>query len=84
MTNNTIKTISTTDFRNNMKSVLDSTVLTTRPIIISERNIPRVAVVDIDEYEDFLSFQNPEFIKSIKKSRSEKTSKTFSLKEAFA
>jgi prevent-host-death family protein len=84
MINNTIKTISTTDFRNNMKTVLDSTRKTLRPTIISDRNIPRVALIDIDEYEDFLSFQNPEFIKSIKKSRNEKVSEMFSLKEAFA
>lgn len=77
-------TISTTDFRNNMKSVLDNTINTLRPTIISERNIPRVAIIDIDEYEDFLSFQNADFIKSIKKSRKEKASKMFTLKEAFA
>lgn len=64
-----IKTVSTTNLRNNLKDALDHVKESKKPLVITERDIPTAVLLDINEYEDFLSSKDKEFIKSITKAR---------------
>lgn len=66
-----IKTIQASEFRNSFKSALGHVKKTKKPLIITERGIPTSVLVSIDEYEDYLSAHDPEFVSSIKAARAE-------------
>ena len=67
-----IKTIGTTELRNNFKEALSQVKKSKMPLIITERGIPTSVLVSIDEYEDYLDENNPGFVAFVKKSKMEK------------
>lgn len=66
-----IKTIGATELRNNFKEALLLVKKSKKPLIITERGIATSVLVNIDEYEDYLDENNPEFVAFIRKSRKE-------------
>jgi prevent-host-death family protein len=66
-----IKTIGATELRNNFKEALLQVKKSKKPLIITERGIATSVLVNIDEYEDYLNENNPEFVASIKKAKAE-------------
>lgn len=66
-----IKTISSTNLRNNLKDALSHVKKHKSPLLITDRDIPTAILVDVDEYEDFLTAKDKNFIKSITKARSQ-------------
>lgn len=66
-----IKTIQSTNLRNNFKSALVHIKKSKKPLIITERGVPTSVLVSIDEYEDYLSAHDPALIASIKRARAE-------------
>ena len=67
-----IKTIQSTQLRNNWSYALGLVKKTKKPLIITERGIPTSVLISIDEYEDYLDENNPEFVALVKKSKKEK------------
>ncbi len=61
--------VDSTFLRNNWGHLTAKIANTLKPLIVQKRNEERFAIVDLDEYEDFLLSQNPDYVKSIKKSR---------------
>lgn len=79
-----IKTIQVSELRNSFKDALSHVKKTKKPLIITERGIPTSVLVNIDEYEDYISAQDPELIASIKEARAEhKKGKVFSFSDVF-
>lgn len=79
-----IKTIQSSDLRNNFKDALAHVKKTQEPLIITERGVPTSVIVDIDAYEDYISSRNPKLIASVKKSRGErKSGDVFSFTDVF-
>jgi prevent-host-death family protein len=80
-----IKTINSTKFRNNFKDTMDHVKKSKKPLFITERDIPTVVLVDIDEYEDSLSNKDKEFLSSIKRARTQyKKGDVFGMQDIFA
>lgn len=79
-----IKTIQASELRSSIKSALGHVKKTKKPLIITERGVPTTVLVSIDEYEDYLSAQDPAFVASIKVARTEhKKGKEFSFTDVF-
>jgi len=79
-----IKTINTTNLRNNLKEATTYVRESKRPLIITERGVPTTVLVDIDEYEDYLESRNREYVASVKKSREQiKKGEVFTMDEVF-
>jgi prevent-host-death family protein len=66
-----IKTIGATELRNNFKEALLQVKKSKKPLIITERGIATSVLVNIDEYEDYLSERDVDFVSSIKKAKME-------------
>lgn len=66
-----IKTIGATELRNNLKEALGQLKKSKKPLIITERGIATSVLVNIDEYEDYLSERNVAFVSSVKKAKAE-------------
>lgn len=77
----TVKTIDATDLRNNLGVAID-TVKPGSALIVKKRGKLRVAIIDLDEYEDILAARDPEYLKSIVKARAGK--KRYTMEEVFA
>jgi prevent-host-death family protein len=78
------KTIQSSELRSSFKSALSHVTKNKKPLIITERGIPTSVLVSIDEYEDYLSARDPEFVASIKKSRIEhKKGNVFGFNDVF-
>jgi len=79
-----IKTINTTNLRNNLKEATTYVRESKRPLIITERGVPTTVLVDIDEYEDYLESHNKEYVASVKTSREQiKKGEFFTMDEVF-
>lgn len=79
-----IKTINTTNLRNNLKDATNYVRESKKPLIITERGVPTSVLVDIDEYEDYLESKDRNFLQSIKRARSQKkTGEVFSIDDVF-
>jgi prevent-host-death family protein len=79
-----IKTIQASELRSSFKSALGHVKKTRKPLIITERGVPTSVLVSIDEYEDYLSAHDVEFVKSIKSARSAyKKGEIFSFTDVF-
>jgi len=79
-----IKTINTTNLRNNLKEATTYVRESKKPLIITERGVPTSVLVDIDEYEDYLESRNKEYVASVKKSREQiKKGEVFTIDEVF-
>lgn len=80
-----IKTINTTELRSNFKSAMDHVKESKKPLIVTERGIPTTVLIDIDEFEDYLTAKDKEFLKSIKKARVQYTKgDIFNMTDVFA
>ncbi len=66
-----IKTIDSSDLRANLKDAMTHVKSSKKPLIIKQRNIPTAVLIGIDEFEDYLSSKDKEFLKSITKARGE-------------
>ena len=40
---------------------------TKKPVIITDRGVPVTAMIDIEEFEDFLFLRQPEYVASLKR-----------------
>ena len=79
-----IKTINTTNLRNNLKEATSYVRESKKPLIITERGVPTSVLVDIDEYEDYLEGRNTEYIVSVKKAREQiRKGQVFSMDDVF-
>jgi prevent-host-death family protein len=79
-----IKTINTTNLRNNLKEATTYVRESKKPLIIPERGVPTSVLVDIDEYEDYLESRNKESVASVRKSREQiKKGEFFTMDEVF-
>ncbi len=63
------KIVSTTTFRNSLADVIDEVSEKEDYILVTERGEPKVALVNIDFFEDLLMANSPQYIKSIKEAR---------------
>lgn len=79
-----IKTIQASALRSSFKSALTHVKKSKQPLIITERGIPTSVLVSIDEYEDYLSTHDLEFMASIKSARAEyKKGKVYNFADVF-
>lgn len=80
-----IKTIQATALRNNFKDALDHVKSSKQPLIITERGVATTALVDIDEFEDYLMTQDKEFMEGLRESIAQKErGEVYSAAEVFA
>jgi len=80
-----IKTIDSSKLRSNFKDALDHVKSSKKPLIIKNRDIPTAVLIDIDEFEDYLSGKDAKLKKEIKKSRKEyKKGDVFGIEDVFA
>ncbi len=80
-----IKTINSTTLRSHFKDALTHVKESKQPLIVTERNVPTVILVDIDEYEDALSAKDKKYLQSIKKARTQyKKGDVFDLHDVFS
>lgn len=79
-----IKTINTTNLRNNLKDATRYVRESKRPLVVTERGLPTTVLIDIDEFEDYLEGKDKNFIASIKKARAEHArGEVFSMEDVF-
>lgn len=79
-----IKTIQSSELRSGLKDALGHIKKTKEPLVITERGIPTSVLVNIDEYEDYLSAKDSKFVASIKDARKEhKEGKVYSFQDVF-
>lgn len=76
----TVKTIDSTDLRNNLGEAIDS-IKPGHALIVKKRGKMRVAMIDLDEYEDMLAASDPEYLKSIAEARASK--ERYTMEEVF-
>jgi len=62
------ETISSTKLRANLKDALTYVKESKKPLIVTERGEHTSVLVDIDEFEDLLMYQDAEFMSGLKKS----------------
>ncbi len=80
-----IKTIQATALRNNFKDALDHVKNSKQPLIITERGVATTALVDIDEFEDYLMSIDKDFMKGLRESVQQmKRGEVRSLEELFS
>lgn len=78
-----LKSIDSTDLRNNMSDALDA-VADGQTLIVKKRGKDKIVMIDVDSYEDYLAAQNPEYIKEIETARAEaKRGEVFSIEDVF-
>jgi prevent-host-death family protein len=63
------ETISSTKLRANLKDALSYIKTSKKPLIVTERGEQTTVLVDIDEFEDLLMYNDEEFMSGLKKSR---------------
>jgi len=79
-----IKTIQASVLRSDFKAALGHIKRTKQPLVITERGIPTSVLVDIDEYEDYISSHDKKLAASVRKARAEgKRKDTFSFSDVF-
>ncbi len=80
-----IKTVTVTSLRENLNSAMDHVKSSKRPLIVTERGVPTTVLIDIDEFEDYLTAKDKDFIASIKKARTQYLSgNIFDMEDVFA
>ena len=79
----TTKIIDATILRNNLGEAIEA-VTSGDTLLVKKRGKLRVAIVDLDLFEDMLAGQSPEYRQSIAEARQQyKTGETMSIEEAF-
>ena len=82
---NNIKTIDSSDLRNNWKLATSYVKETCKPLIVKTRNLASYVILDIDEYEDMLSAARPGYKEDIAESRAQfKRGEFVTMDELFA
>ncbi len=66
----TTKTIDATDLRNNLADALSS-VRAGKTLLVKRRGQLKVAMIDLDTYEDLLAASDPKSLAAIKEARSQ-------------
>ncbi|OQX54914.1 MAG: hypothetical protein B5M54_04245 [Candidatus Aminicenantes bacterium 4484_214] len=61
------KIVSATTFRNNFSAVIKEVSGKEKYMIVTQKNKPVSAIVDIDFFEDLLALASSEYLESIKK-----------------
>ena len=80
-----IKTIDSSVLRANFKDAMSHIKTSKKPLIIKQKGVSTAVLIDIDEFEDYLSSKDKEFLASIKKARSEYSKgQVFNMEDVFA
>lgn len=80
-----IKTVNSSSLRANFKSAMQHVKKSKKPLIVTERGVPTTVLIDIDEFEDYLTAKDKDFITSIKKARAQYEKKdVFDMSDVFA
>lgn len=80
----TTKTIDATDLRNNLGDAI-ATVHKGQTLIVKKRGQLKVAMIDLDTYEDLLAASDPATLKQIQDARKQyQNGDTFTFDEVFA
>jgi prevent-host-death family protein len=66
-----LKTIDSSDLRNNLKSALEFVTIDKKPLIIKQRNKQTAVLLDIDEFEDYLWSMNKNYMEKIERARAQ-------------
>lgn len=76
--------VPTTSLRNNLSDVLETVAKRKDFLLVTKRNSPISAIVNLDFFEDLLVLTNKKYLDSIKKAREDyKKGKVFSHAEVF-
>ena len=76
--------VPTTSLRNNLSDVLETVAKKKDFLLVTKRNSPISAIVNLDFFEDLLALTNKKYLDSIKKAREDyKKGKVFSHAEVF-
>jgi len=76
--------VPTTSLRNNLSDVLETVAKRKDFLLVTKRNSPISAIVNLDFFEDLLALTNKKYLDSIKKAREDyKKGKVFSHAEVF-
>ncbi len=79
-----IRTIPASEFRGALKKALVYVKRTKKPLVITERGVPVAVLMDVDEYEDYVSASSPGFVSSIQRARNEyRKGKVFLYRDIF-
>ena len=80
-----IKTIDSSVLRSHFKDAMLHIKTSKKPLIIKQRNIPTAVLIDIDEFENYVTSKDKEFLVSIQKARNEyKAGMVFTAEDVFA
>jgi PHD/YefM family antitoxin component YafN of YafNO toxin-antitoxin module len=79
----TTKTIDATDLRNNLGEAIDIAAAGDT-LLVKKRGKLRVAMINLDRYEDLLAASDPDYRRSIAEARAQyQKGEVFTLEEAF-
>jgi PHD/YefM family antitoxin component YafN of YafNO toxin-antitoxin module len=80
----TTKTIDATDLRNNLSDAMSS-VGKGQTLIVKKRGQLKVAMIDLDSYEDLLAASDPDTLKQVQEARNQyKNGDTVAFDEVFS
>ena len=80
-----IKTIDSSVLRANFKDAMAHIKTSKKPLIIKQKGISTAVLIDIDEFEDYLSSKDKVLIQDIQKARKEYTKgEVFDISDVFA
>ena len=80
-----IKTIDSSVLRANFKDAMTHIKTSKKPLIIKQKGVSTAVLIDIDEFEDYLSSKDKTLIEDIKKSRKEHAKgEVFDMGDVFA
>ena len=81
---NKSKVLSTTTFRNHLADVVDEVSEKEDYVLVTERGEPKVALVNIDFFEDLLMANSPKYVASIKEAREDfKAGRVYTFEQVF-
>ncbi len=79
-----IQGIDSSALRTNLRAAIATVKRTKRPLIVKQRNVPSVVLVDIDEYEDYLDSRDVALRASVARARKEvREGKIFAMEDVF-
>lgn len=79
-----LQTVPTTILRNNLADVLGEVADKRRYLLVTKKNKPVSALVNLDFFEDLLALSSPKYLKGIKKAREQyKKGEIFSHQKIF-
>jgi len=79
-----IQTVPITTLRNNLADVLEEVAKKREYLLVTKKNNPISALVNLDFFENLLALASPKYLKSIKEARQQyKKGKYYTHKEVF-